>query len=133
MEEDHPENCKADARCEVVGGEPGEGEEEDGPEDNVVAEEILEDDEDYAGEKPHEVDAGDEVKSKEDKIESCIESVDRHHHHKAQLGRNQTVENRELLKSIEEQGHLNNHFSNPVHWVIFYESQTNHVIPSPSL
>ena len=62
------------------------------------------------GEKPHEVDAGDEVKSKEDKIESCIERVDRHHHHKAQLGRNQTVENRELLKSIEEESDLSNKF-----------------------
>ena len=97
MEEDHPEKCKAEAHCELVHGEPEEGEEEDG----------LEDD---AGEKPEKVDAGDEVEGKEEKIERRVESVDRDHHREAQLVRNQIVENRELLKSIEEQGNLNNIF-----------------------
>ena len=108
MEEDHPEKCKAEAHCELVHGEPEAGEEEDS----------LEDDEDNAGEKPQKVDAGDEVESKEEKIERRVESVDRDHHREAQLVRNQIVENRELLKSIEEQGNLNNHFSsNPVHFI----------------
>ena len=70
MEEDHPDDCKAEARCEVVGGEPEDDEEEDCPEENDVAEEILEDNKDDAGEKPHEVDTGGEVQNKEEKIES---------------------------------------------------------------
>ena len=122
LEEDHPENCKAEAQSEAVDREPEDAsdDEDDGPEDDGHDEDSLEDfmddnevedrhEDDDAREKPHEVDAGENVEDKEEKIESRVENVDCDHHHKAEFGRDQIFQKRESLKSKEEQGGLNNH------------------------
>ena len=98
LEEDNPEHCKAEAPCEAVDGESEDDDDENG---------LDNDDEEDAGRKPHEVDAGDDVEGQESDIEGRVESVDCDHQHKAELGRDQFIENRELLKSEQEQGDLN--------------------------
>ena len=105
MEEDNPEHCKAEAPCEAVDGESEDDNDENGLEGDE--ESGVEDDEEDAGVIPHEVDAGDEVEGQESDIEGRVESVDCDHQHKAELGRNQFIENRESLKSEQEQGDLN--------------------------